>query len=88
MSRRASSSVSFQSHGDTTRSPTNMEASSSSIIKMANGGTQPPPRTSSLSINTVPRRQDDSPYMDPDELFTQRTVSEVKAVQIQLRSVT
>ena len=61
-----------------------MEASSSSMIKI-NGGKQSLPRTTSL--DTVPKRQDENQYMDPDELFTRKTISEVKLVQIQLRSV-
>lgn len=41
----------------------------------------------SLSVNTLPKQYNDNAYVDPDELFTQRTVAEVKAVQIQLRLV-
>ena len=57
------------------------------MMKMANEK-QPPPRTASLSDNSVPKHEDDKQYMDPDELFTQKTISQVKSVQIQLRSVT
>lgn len=51
----------------------------------ANSQMRLPPRASSLSGNIVPKQYNDNASLDPDELFTQRTVAEVKAVQLQLR---
>jgi len=38
-----------------------------------------------LSTYSFPKHNNDNPYIDPDDLFAQRTVAEVKSVQMQLR---
>lgn len=92
MARRAStvsttSLASFHPREDNVQSPKYQESLLSNKIVNGHGPPQLPPRTSSLSVNTVLKHQDDTPSIDPDQLFAQRTITEVKAVQVQLRQV-
>ena len=52
-------------------------------LSNVNGRARLPSRTSPI---TLAKYQTDDRRIDPDELFTQRTVAEVKAFQLQLRS--
>jgi len=93
MARRAStisttSLTAFKTHADSILSPGYFDASPSSAVTSANGQVRPPLRTSSLSTYRFPKHNNDNPYIDPDDLFAQRTVAEVKSVQMQLRWVT
>jgi len=90
MARRAStisttSLAAFKTYADSVQSPGDFDALPSSAVTSANGQVQPPLRTSSLSTYSFLKHNDDNPYMDPDDLFTQRTVAEVKSVQMRLR---
>src|ERR1700685_32227 len=88
MARRAStiSTTSFKPRADSIHSPGYFGTSPSSAVTSVNGQIRPLHRTSSLSTYSS-KHHNDNPYIDPDELFTQRTVAEVKSVQIQLRRV-
>lgn len=86
MARRAStisttSLADFKTHAGSVQSSGYFDALPSSTVTSANGQVRPPLRTSSLSTY---KHNDDNTYMDPDDLFTQRTVAEVKSVQMQL----
>lgn len=59
----------------------------SPLVVNTNGQIKLPPRTLSMSSNTISKHYNDNASLDPDELFTQRTIAEVKAVQLQLRQV-
>jgi type VI protein secretion system component VasA len=70
------------SHVESLKSPTYIDPLPSTAISVSR-----PLRTSSLSTYSFPKSNNVTLHMDPDELFTQRTVGEVKSVQIQLRRV-